>query len=258
MKDNYNHVRLLYWGWGINILTYLPAHKHSFWQLEIIDDGEIETRLDGETRLLRNNFIYVIPPGNEHDFKKPSLKTGKVLSLKFETDGFPETLKAAIIPANDFSRHICSSLKNLLRKNIKDRTLSEDKKIALEYLIRDILEYCFVHKKTVSLNDSPIVIELYRMLNADGKKVNVEYAAKKLKCSSSFLKRHIKKEKGIPAKVFIDRECLRLIKQHLIYSHFQLTQIAEMMNFPDIYAFSRFFKRMSGMSPSRYRRLKQY
>ena len=253
---NHDQVQLLYWGWDINDFISDPPHRHPFWQIEVVANGEIETTVNEEIHLLEDNCILVTPPENLHNFQKKKTSFGNVFSFKFEMDGFPMNLQPAIIPANDFSKHICKTLKSLLWENKKNRLLSSDQQIALEYLLRDIVHYSFIHKPHTVVHDSRIVRELYKLINYQGKDVNVGSAAENLNCSTSFLKRYIKKEKGLSAKAFIDQECIRLIQQHLIYSSLSLTKIAEIMNFPDIYAFSRFFKRMNGMSPTQYRKIK--
>lgn len=256
-KYTHDQVNLLYWGWDINTFDYDPPHRHPFWQIEVVANGEMKTFINEEAHLLEDGYILVIPPENVHDFQKKAIQSGNIFSFKFEMDGFSANLQSAIISANEFTRHICGSLKNLLWKNKTNRLLSRDQQISIEYLLRDIVHYCFVYKPHNFVQDSRIVRELYKMINYQGKNINVESAAENLNCSTSFLKRYIKNERGLSAKAFIDQECNKLIQQHLIYSNFNLSKISEIMNFPDIYAFSRFFKRMSGMSPSQYRKLKK-
>ena len=256
IKDNNDQACLLYWGWDIDEFISDPPHRHPFWQIEVIANGNITTTIDEDIYVLEDNCIIVIPPENLHNFQKKATPVGNVFSFKFEIDALADNLQSAIIPDNDFSKHISNTLKTLLYNNKKNRLLSGDQKIALEYLIRDIVHYCYVYKAHELVQDSRIVRELYKLINYQGKNINIESAAEALNCSTSFLKRYIKKEKGISAKAYIDRECVKLIQQHLVYSSFNLTKISEIMNFPDIYAFSRFFKRMRGMSPSQYRQIK--
>lgn len=188
-KYTHDQVHLLYWGWDIDTFDSDPPHRHPFWQIEVIANGEIETVINEETHLLEDNCILVIPPENLHDFQKKATQIGNVFSFKFEIDGFPVDLQSAIIPANDFSKHICRTLKTLLCENKKNRLLSGDQQIALEYLLRDIVHYSFIHKPHAIVQDSRTVRELYKMINYQGKNINVESAAETLNCSVSFLKR---------------------------------------------------------------------
>jgi AraC family transcriptional activator of pobA len=256
-KDENRPIRLFYWGWGTNNFLYDSPHRHPFWQIEIVENGEVETTFSGVKYSLFDNCIYVIPPEQPHDFRQQNSGRSYVFSFKFEISGFPAGLEAVIIHPNDFSRHICNALRNLLHKDNNNRLLSPDRQIALEYLIRDMVDYAYVYKPRPEEHESRIVQELRKMINYQGKTVNVESAAAELQCSTSFLKRHIKQEKGISAKAFIDQECMNIIRHHLDYSSQSLTRIAEMMNFPDIYAFSRFFKRSCGESPTQYKRRKK-
>lgn len=252
----YGSPHLLYWGWDVNDFASDPPHRHPCWQIEVIVNGKIETMIDGEIFTLEDNSVFVVPPENIHNFNKKHTSIANVLSFKFDFDNTPANLHSAIISDNDFSRHICSTLVNLLTENKVNRLLSAGRQIALEYILGDIIHYCYAYKPQDTTHESRLVRELYEYINYHGKDVNVQSAADNFNCSTSFLKRHIKQEKGISAKAFIDRECFNIAKKHLKYSNLKLTQIAEIMNFPDIYAFSRFFKRMSGSSPSQYRKLR--
>ncbi len=247
--------RLLYWSWFISDSASAIPHKHPFWQIEVVVAGEIATAIDGEVFTLGDSTILVVPPENNHAFSKKHGLNAEVFSFKYDFDNTPADLRATIISDSDFSRHICSTLVNLLNENKKTFSLPAERQIALEYILGSIIHYCYAYQPQDLVSESHIVRELREYVSCHGKKVNVQSAAEHFNCSASFLKRHIKQEKGIPAKAFIDRECFEIIKKHLKYSNMKLTQIAKMMHFNDIYTLSRFFKRMSGISPSQYRML---
>ena len=254
MKDKKLKVKLLYWGWDQNYTLAVPKHQHPFWQIEIINQGLLSTTIDQEKVMLKDSAILIIPPENSHNFPLPHSSNSSVFSFKFDVVDCQEKLKTKLIAPCEFSEYVSQSLRFLLRDNTKKRLLSNDQQQAIEYMLENIIDYVFFRENTPVQQPTGLVREVYKLVNNQGKKVNVEYAAQVLNCSTSYLKRYIKAEKGIPAKKYIDQECLNLIIKHLSYSTLSLTQIAENMNFPDIYAFSRFFKRMTSMSPREYRK----
>lgn len=78
------------------------------------------------------------------------------------------------------------------------------------------------------------------------------HVAEKLNMSYSGFRKWFKDTVGITPGSFrkvsrIQQSC-ELLEQH----HFSITQVAEVLEYPDIYCFSRQFKQVMGMTPSKY------
>jgi AraC family transcriptional activator of pobA len=118
----------------------------------------------------------------------------------------------------------------------------------VEYLLADIVHAHYTGKKDKK-EESVIVGKLKKLLNAENCKLEVSEAAKRLGFSRGHLNLSFKKETGISVKQFIDKERFIKARKHLLYSDMNLSEIAEELEFSDPFAFSKFFKRMSGKSP---------
>jgi AraC-like DNA-binding protein len=59
---------------------------------------------------------------------------------------------------------------------------------------------------------------------------------------------------GTALKRYVDRERCRVAESLVMYSDLNVGEIAESLNFIDIYSFSRFFKRQTGKSPRDFRK----
>ena len=72
------------------------------------------------------------------------------------------------------------------------------------------------------------------------------------------IKPQLDNETGIPLKNFLDQTRADFAARLLLTSNKSLTEIAKQLEFRDVYAFSRFFKRLTGRTLSEYRNHKPY
>ena len=70
---------------------------------------------------------------------------------------------------------------------------------------------------------------------------------------SKTLKQHDLPHEQYSVKKIIDEALLYLINRYLDFTDFSLEAIASQMKFNNVYTFSRFYKRLSGISPGRRR-----
>ena len=75
--------------------------------------------------------------------------------------------------------------------------------------------------------------------------------------SESHLSHSFKKNKGISVSKYIYTAKINRAKQWLAENELTVTEIAKMLNYSDIHAFSHSFKMLAGMSPLDYRKLHQ-
>ena len=83
---------------------------------------------------------------------------------------------------------------------------------------------------------------------------NTSFYADKLCVTERYLYKICKKETGQSPKEIIDNFLVSAIKNSLLTTEMSLQQIADRFGFPDQSAFSQYFKRLEGISPSEFRR----
>ncbi len=84
---------------------------------------------------------------------------------------------------------------------------------------------------------------------------NIPFYASKLCLTPNHLGTIIKQASGLTAMQWINRFIIQEAKVQLKYSDSSILEISEQLNFPNPSFFSRFFKRLTGMTPNEYRQL---
>ncbi|KOY86161.1 hypothetical protein AD998_08370 [bacterium 336/3] len=96
--------------------------------------------------------------------------------------------------------------------------------------------------------------EFKKLVNENFRKERkVKYYADSLFVTPKHLTETIKQETGKTAGDWIDELLLLESKVLLTHPNLQITQIADLLNFPDASTFGKFFKNLSGISPITYR-----
>lgn len=85
---------------------------------------------------------------------------------------------------------------------------------------------------------------------------DVDYFARRLCITKSYLAGITRQIIGRTPKEMIDEHIVRAIKTQLAFGDDSLQQIAEQMNFPDQSYLGRYFKRHTGMHPSAFRAIR--
>ena len=82
---------------------------------------------------------------------------------------------------------------------------------------------------------------------------NIQFYTNKLCVTERYLYKICKKETDQSPKEIVDSFLVSTIKNALLTTEMSLQQIADQYRFPDPSAFSQYFKRHEGLSPSDFR-----
>lgn len=103
-------------------------------------------------------------------------------------------------------------------------------------------------------HNNVVFVEFIELVNKHcAKEHNIDYYAGRLFLSSHYLGSLIKQISGVTAKTWIDRALITQAKIMLKNSDDQAAQICSKLNFPNASFFSKYFKRLTGMTPQQYR-----
>ena len=231
----------------------VPLHRHPFWHIDIQVSGPSWLLTRGGRQRIGSGDVYFIPPGIDHGFayaRKPS----DFLTLKVAVlgrDGGAEILFASQ------SRVLAGIRRALLEATPRSGAPSTSQQATIELLAAALIANCYPETDAPadSAPDIPLVaaIKLF-VSSAQGRVTSVKAVARRMGYSISHVTARFRAAAGIPLKRYLDEERRRAAAWLMNYSDQSIGDVAQLLAFPDIYSFSRFFKRMTGKSPRDFRR----
>ena len=84
---------------------------------------------------------------------------------------------------------------------------------------------------------------------------SIPFYSGRLAVSSKYLNDIVKEKSGMTANDYIDRQTIIECKALLSSTEMSIQRISSIMNFPSYSVFGKFFKRMTGMTPTEYREM---
>jgi AraC family transcriptional activator of pobA len=239
-------------------------HEHKYWQAEFPMSGRASMKFCGRTDFITVGDILLVPPMIRHSFEYCD-EIFTTWSLKFNVRNFVREAGPRLLKADAVTRNITSLLDVTIRQHLPEASPTTAiepmhpeyfSQIAIiEHLLAGIISSTY----DVGANDTFAPGRRIRGMVAarHGGNVTVEEAAKKIGYTRGHLSLIFKQHYGMSLKRFIDRERAETAKRLLEYSDLNISGIADIMGFTDIFSFSSFFKRQTGMPPSHYVRSKK-
>ena len=255
----------------------IKPHRHGrMFQVLCIFEGNLEVQLDEVNHSLTGSWAITIPAGVVHGFRFQPSARGVVLTLAeplLSDQSYQNSL-------GYFDQLTSSSQTIQFDKNdvlfgqltqyfglIEDEFQRADAgyTMMLEWLVRMVLmtlkrqlDHSELQASTGSAS-SHLLSSFRTLLEAHYRhQWKVQQYAVALHISVSSLNRLCNEAVGITAKDIIQDRVLVEAKRKLIYTRNTLDQTAYTLGFKDPAYFSRFFKRLEGVSPSEYRKANNY
>lgn len=225
-------------------------HSHSFWQLEINLRGQFSLNTPTESLTLKRNEMVLIPPYLSHSFHYPTSQI-HYLSIKFEAPKNKESTQLTHIRPNSLNTHLREMFILLQPSTSK---ASKHNQAILNSLLSALMFEQWPRITDTSNQTDPIISKVKQCVeDTQGTGITVEALASQVGMSPSRLLTRFRHQEKRTLKNYIDQERAECACDLLKYSTMNIAEIADQMNFPDIYSFSRFFKRMKGISPKQFR-----
>jgi len=246
-------LHLLHWEFDDSSITpEVVEHTHSYWQMEICAEREIAFFNRDVTRTLRAGEGVLIAPvviSMNHP-------RGSYYSFKFTLDQIENPPAEPIF----FESSLLTewALENFLsRRKAMDILLEIGRERAiLEALIFTLMRHAMRGKNAVP-REPKLAARLRHWVANAGRQPTVASAAEYCGISVTQLKYRFACEvaavrpalKTFSVKAFLDEALMELIDRNLEFTDLSLAEIARQLGFNNVYTFSRFCRRMTGMPP---------
>ena len=250
----------------------IRPHRHAdLCQLLYVHTGRAQVEIEGQQHVLAQSAIQVIPPLCVHGFQFSPNVEGFVLTLaaplvaqlQVQLGGSMSALqRAASYPAGH-DRDYLNSLFNAVQNEYLGAQPARD--MLLQSLISVLLVW--VTRQVIQRREARQVPQRGReYLSLFNQRVeaqfreqpNVEQLAHQVGISVAHLNSICRELSGQSALQIIHQRLLLEAKRLLIYTPMTVSGVADNLGFADPAYFSRFFRRLSGMSPSVFRAGRTY
>lgn len=117
-----------------------------------------------------------------------------------------------------------------------------------------VLDYCRLIRKHTLKDYSLLTRKVITYINSDlTADLSLKAMSEWLNVNASYLSTLFRKEVGIPLTDFVNRQRIEQAKKLLVVTELPTKTIAQQCGIPDIYYFSRLFKKQTGITPKLYR-----
>ena len=247
--------------------------------LILVIDGEVNVELNMEHFTVPSNSLVIIPPNTVFRLGEARGGNGDAYLLFIQPSFLPElninyaalTLPLGLekpSPVSVFTRgqieHLRRFFDLLLHCTLYKATPRLDRNIAssvISALIYQVAQFYIMalEKRSQTTDEhsrpSSYVQEFLHLLQIHYmKERSVSFYASKLFISSKYLSLLVKKATGRSASRWIDDRVILEARNLLRYSGKNIQQVAYMLNFSNQSSFGKYFKHLTGMSPTEYQK----
>ncbi|MFP4358058.1 MAG: helix-turn-helix domain-containing protein [Puniceicoccaceae bacterium] len=231
----------------------VAPHAHPFWQAEWVRRGRACFVLDGQALEVGAGSGLWIPPGARHGVRYPCATS--FFSIKFAGGAsLPEDqAPTATVLSDAFTRAVGGALYSLLPEG---EWIPPRERGPIAALLRAWTEgLAAAPGSDPAAADEGAAQKARELLGRHRPPPrSVRECADALGFSPNHLSAAYRQRFGESLKTAIDHELARRAAGLLAYGDRSVAAIAEQLDFPDAFGFSRFFKRIHGIGPLAYRR----
>lgn len=225
-----------------------------------VEDSRMNIRMIEERYAIERRILDAVASGNEtralsiisslagHNlpYRLPcSLRDSKDYAIAFNT-----LLRKTVEQAGVHPIHI-DAHSNLNVKLI-EQTSSKAQCNAIQLQL--VRNYCRMVRKHTLKDYSLLTRKVMTYISTDlTSNLSLNAMAELLNVNASYLSTLFKREVGVPLTDYVNRQRVEQAKKLLVATDFPIKSIAEKCGVPDVYYFSRMFKKRTGCTPKVYR-----
>ena len=228
--------------------------------IEFVVQGKGELIVNGKTFELEKNDIYILHETESYVYRAlpPDRFIRKIIYFNsinseniFKTTGLDKISRIRM--AEEDAEHILYLFTQIdeINRSRQDKFMLKMSSLAYN-LILLLSDQTYEHADLIDVSDYLIKAVDFAMKNL-GSNLHVIDLAKAACCSESYLTKIFKQNLSINPHQWIELQRIRFAAQRLQLSRMKIFEIAEELGYSDSFHFSRTFKRMVGVSPTKFR-----
>ena len=235
---------------------YVPPHMHEYSELIFTQKGVFHMHLDGREYVVPENHLIFIGPTQLHECRSyaPSL----VMCVVFSNDFVP--FFTSLIKDKKFENPVFDFSSNIDLIEELDST-SSDKTLKICGLLSIILDKMLEIRSLVSKDKvTPDVGIFHSIINYISRNftndIHLSDVSKDLGYHEKYLSSAVRSLTGVNFRTFLAMYRVNYAKSLIINSYGSISEIAERCGFSSINTFNRMFLRITGVTPSKFKREK--
>lgn len=229
-------------------------HRYASTRLYYVYKGEAVLYHEGKAIPMKPGFLYLIPAN---------------LEISYQCPVYMEKLFFHIAVTNVENFDILSNISKICQLPCSPELLAQLKQLHTSDNYYDLLHFKMLIFKTIVdcldkenlpplkiKNFSPEILQaISYMQNNISIQLTAEQIAQALFISRRRLQRHFKEETGLTIGAYLDRLLVYRATQLMVNPQLSLRNISEQLGFCDQFYFSRRFKKLTGQTPSDFRKV---
>lgn len=256
-----------------NFKVSYPHRHDDFYEILFLTQGEGIHTIDFQQYAIRPNTIFFLSPGQIHELALSEDVQGYIILFTSSFYHFNKTdphklfelpffynLSQETPPIYLDNAECIQTLTNLFREAISEnKQYLSDKDEAIRALLDLILIQCKriypLSQQDEKTNKGKIIVKRFKQLIEEKCKENlsVKDYANLLAISPNYLSETVKSVTGRTSTDLINDRMILEIKRLLKHTDMGISEIAYSLNFADQSYFSKYFKKLTGLSPLEFR-----
>lgn len=248
-------------------------HKHNFYEVLFLTQGSGYHIIDANRYTIEPPTIFFLSPGQAHK-----------LELSKDVNGFLFLFTSEFYLLNQANKNRLLELPFFFSLEQKNPPIQFDNTKDVEFLtalfrrgcelflektlyykdsirtiLDTILQICFSlypkELQTLNQGKSHFLVKSFLLLLEDNfqKNLRINDYANMLSVTPNHLTQTVKQITGKTTAKLLQERIVAEVKRLLLHTDYHVSEIADIMNFPDQSYFSKFFKKHTGVSPGQYR-----